>query len=482
MRWDRLLCMRRRKPGDTGEEPDMAVALQRDFRTIINSASFRRLQDKTQVFPLDGGDFVRTRMTHSLEVAALAKLLGQRVFETLRVSGEHPEITAETREAAYNILECAGLLHDIGNPPFGHFGESAIREWFKENLPRIKYSNRSLSGYLGEQMQNDFLHFEGNAQALRLVTKLHYSPDEGGMNLTYAVLNTILKYPVSSVAVKPDAGDIKAKKMGYTYAERDLFYEITDATGAGNNRYPLTFLLEAADDIAYTAADVEDAVKKGFLSAHRIYEELKSDWRRGRTDNAEERKFYDSAVERLEKTFEIRTWKGRGIPEVGALQNWLYYVQNRLADCAVNTFVKNYDSIMDGGFGSDLISASPGRALVGALGDIASSYVFRSNYIIRLEIAAGRIIGNLLDSFVPAAVLYETGSPATPIDERLMAVISDNYKYGYEYYARNADDREKLYLRLLLVTDFICGMTDGYAKSLYQHLNGTDGQNGTFWQ
>lgn len=473
MHWQQLLCADRQRQGH-GSAADLRSSFQKDFHRIIGSASFRRLQDKTQVFPLDKSDFVRTRLTHSLEVSSFAKSLAQSIFETLRMGGKYPEITAGLREDVYNILECAGLLHDIGNPPFGHFGESAIREWFRSNLHKLQFEGVPLTEYLTEQMQKDFFYFEGNAQALRLITKLHFLVDEKGMNLTFALLNSIIKYPVSSVEIKLNSGDIKTKKLGYYYAEQALFHQITTATGALDCRYPLTFILEAADDIAYKTADIEDAAKKGFLSLHQLLEELKSERLRGACRSEAERKNYDNAVERLESNYTGRKQRGISSPELNALQNWIIYVQGNLLRCAAASFVENYNEIMAGCFPSELLCSSNGGALADALGDIAVRYVFKSDYIIKLEIAAGSIINFLLDKFVGAAIDYGTGKPQTPMEERLMAIVSDNYKYVYEKYSNGGTKQEKLYLRLLLVTDFICGMTDSYAKTLYQHLNGME--------
>ena len=217
---------------------------------------------------------LRTRLTHSLEVSSLAKSLGQNIGEAILESDADQAFTRKRKEDISHILECAGLIHDIGNPPFGSFGELAIRDWFVRKLPQLYYKGHSLDEMLNLQMKEDFYHFEGNAQALRLVTRLHYLVDEYGMNLTYALLNTIIKYPVSSTQVYPDSGNIKEKKMGYYLADEKIFQEITRETGTGNCRHPLTYILEAADDLAYKTADIEDAFVKGFLSYHTFKEEL----------------------------------------------------------------------------------------------------------------------------------------------------------------------------------------------------------------
>ena len=213
MNWNTLLCKERiRSYQKSTISRDLRTEFEKDYHRIIGSASFRRLQDKTQVFPLDKSDYVRTRLTHSLEVSSFAKSLAQNVGEKIIQEKKDCDFTWKNKEDISNILQCAGLLHDIGNPPFGHFGETTIRDWFKNNLHKLEFKGKKLNEYLEPQMMEDFYHFEGNAQALRLVTKLHFLVDENGMNLTKALLATIIKYPVSSLEINKKSGNIKKKK------------------------------------------------------------------------------------------------------------------------------------------------------------------------------------------------------------------------------------------------------------------------------
>lgn len=472
MNWNTLLCEKRRREHSSKDSSyDMRSEFQKDYHRIIQSASFRRLQDKTQVFPLDRSDFVRTRLTHSLEVSSFAKSLGHMIFQRLMAYGKN-DITPETEANACSVLECAGLVHDIGNPPFGHFGEDYIREWFRANLPKISFGGKAVSERLTPQMAGDLYHFEGNAQALRLLTKLHFLVDENGMNLNYTLLNTIIKYPVSSVEINKNSGDIKTKKMGYYYAEKDIFEEITRSTGAVGCRHPLAFILEAADDIAYKTADIEDAVKKGFITYQQLLDELKSDRYLGRCADEGEKAEYCKAAEKLESYFSYAKDSGISSPEKNAVQRWVIYVQGVLLRCAAFGFTKSYDDIMDGSFGKEILAVSRGNALAYALGDLAYRYVFRSVPIYKLEISASAIFDFLLDKFVNAAVKFDSDEPASAIEQRMMSLVSDNYIKIYRHYSNGKDENEKLYLRLLLATDFICGMTDSYAQGLYRELNG----------
>ena len=183
MTWDRLLSSERSRVS-AKRSGDIRSEFAKDYHRIISSASFRRLQDKTQVFPLDRGDFVRTRLTHSLEVSSFAGSIADTAFA--RLAEDHPEITPQVRADCVEILRCAGLIHDIGNPPFGHFGEYTIREWFSDNLPKLTCRGMSVYELLTPQQRADLENFEGNAQALRVLTRLHFLVDENGMNLTYA--------------------------------------------------------------------------------------------------------------------------------------------------------------------------------------------------------------------------------------------------------------------------------------------------------
>ena len=467
MNWNKLLSDERAGGRRKKQSDDLRTEFQRDYHRIIGSASFRRLQDKTQVFPLDKSDFVRTRLTHSLEVSSFAKSLGQSCFTRIIKDNIDPEVDESVKDATCSILECAGLLHDIGNPPFGHFGETAIRDWFSENLDRL-----DPNGILSPQMRGDLLNFEGNAQALRLLTKLHYLVDENGMRLTYALLNTIIKYPVPSVGIDKNSGNIKNKKMGYYYAESDLFEDITSSTGAGNMRYPLTYLLEAADDIAYKTADIEDAVKKGLISFEDLIGDLKSERYSGACRNDEEKAEYEALVEKLAELRKRSETRGVSGPDVNAVQNWIIHVQTYLLRRATRSFCDNYAAIMSGSFASDLLSASKARPISEALSDIAYKRAFLSKQILRLEIAAGTMLDFLLDKLAYAAVDFDTDKKLSSIDKKLMSIISDNYIQNYRFYSKDKDEGEKLYLRLLLVTDSICGMTDSYAKTLYQELSG----------
>lgn len=466
MEWSRLLCERReRESVSRRRSTDLRSEFEKDYHRIIGSASFRRLQDKTQVFPLDKSDFIRTRLTHSLEVSSLGKSLGQNIGENILKYRRNSGFTPKMREDIAHILECAGLIHDIGNPPFGHFGEEAIREWFEKHLPDLRFFGKPVEEMLSEQMKQDFFHFEGNAQALRLVTRLHYLVDEYGMNLTYALLNTIIKYPVPSTGINTESGDIREKKMGYYLADEETFKRITGATGAGDRRHPLTYILEAADDLAYKTADIEDAFVKGFITYYTLEKEL-----------ASIEDFYQDAgfrpLEKLRQLYERGQKKCVDSPESYAVKNWIVSAQGFLISCATYGFTSNYDAIMEGTFRQDLFSGTFGAPLMDLLGDLAYRRVFTSRAIYEMELTESAILDFLMDRLVHAVLYYDTEGKMDSTDIRVVSFISDNYKNAYRLQAEGRSEAEKLYLRLLLVTDYVCGMTDSYAKSLYQQMKG----------
>ncbi len=466
MEWKQLLCSERKRSYPVEKKPeDDRTEFRKDYHRIICSASFRRLQDKTQVFPLDQNDFVRTRLTHSLEVSSFAKSLGQMTFRTLIEKGMDPQIDETVRENVSSILECAGLLHDIGNPPFGHFGEYSIRDWFQVHLPELRMNGKPLTELLNEQMQNDLYHFEGNAQALRLVSKLHYLIDENGMHLTFALLNTLIKYPVASTQTDPDAENVCLHKMGYYLAEQELFEEITQGTGAVGCRYPLTYLLEAADDIAYLTADIEDACKKGILSYDLLLKKLKTEKKDSYTKNL---------TDILVKKYQLARKGKMSDPKMNAVQNWVIRVQYDLLNAASNAFVAHYEEIMNGTFQSELLKVSEAGQMIRTLKKLSVDYIYDSRDILALEISAGNIISSLLDQFVPAAIDYRKGRELPAVQDRLMRIISDNYCRVYELYAKGQSESYCLYLRLLLVTDYICGMTDSFARSMYRRFHGIE--------
>lgn len=472
MTWDRLLSPKRSRDIVSPRPGDVRSEFAKDYHRILSSPSFRRLQDKTQVFPLDRGDFVRTRLTHSLEVSSFAGSIGDTAFTGLMKT--HPEITPQVRQDCIEILRCSGLIHDIGNPPFGHFGENTIRQWFGEHFGELSFKGRPVKELLTEQMIGDFLHFEGNAQALRVLTKLHVLIDIGnGMNLTYALLNTIIKYPVSSLNINKKSENIKDKKMGYFTAEQQIFEDVTRSTGAAGCRYPLTFLLESADDIAYKTADIEDAAVKKLISYNQLLEEISSRKYLECCENEQDRTALNSAAENLRHCLDSAQNRGLPLAEKKAVQRWVVNLQSTLIYAVSDAFSENYDAIMNGTFTRELLAASPVRVLADALSDIAYRYAFQSPGVLKTELSACAMMNLLLDSITGAALRFGTDEQRIT-DSNLMSLLPEEFLMVCRKSCEEKSDAEQSYFRLLLATDCVCSMTDGYARELFRTLSGIE--------
>lgn len=472
MTWDRLLSPKRSRDIVSPRPGDVRSEFAKDYHRILSSPSFRRLQDKTQVFPLDRGDFVRTRLTHSLEVSSFAGSIGDTAFTGLMKT--HPEITPQVRQDCIEILRCSGLIHDIGNPPFGHFGENTIRQWFGEHFGELSFKGRPVKELLTEQMIGDFLHFEGNAQALRVLTKLHVLIDIGnGMNLTYALLNTIIKYPVSSLNINKKSENIKDKKMGYFTAEQQIFEDVTRSTGAAGCRYPLTFLLESADDIAYKTADIEDAAVKKLISYNQLLEEISSRKYLECCENEQDRTALNSAAENLRHCLDSAQNRGLPLAEKKAVQRWVVNLQSTLIYAVSDAFSENYDAIMNGTFTRELLAASPVRVLADALSDIAYRYAFQSPGVLKTELSACAMMNLLLDSITGAALRFGTEEQRIT-DSNLMSLLPEEFLMVCRKSCEEKSDAEQSYFRLLLATDCVCSMTDGYARELFRTLSGIE--------
>ena len=444
--------------------------IESDYHRIIRSASFRRLQDKTQVFPLDKSDFVRTRLTHSLEVASIAKLIGKQVCAKIKEKRLEPEELLPDPLNVMEVLNCSCLLHDIGNPPFGHFGETAIRDWFIQNLDKLTLHGKVLKDYLTPQQYGDLINYEGNAQALRIVMKLHRLVGNNGMHLTSSVMDTIIKYPTSSIKKMEEdklpkkERNLLRKKIGYFSSEQAIYDEIKKNTGCVDCRNPLAFILEAADDLAYTFADLEDGFNKSLYS----YEDLLQVIKKAKDDKGvmDLEKYYQDSlnqVEEREKGFD---------PHKQAVFNWLTMKQLYCISQVSDAFIDYYEDIMQGVFCEELISVSTQSSLIHNLKKFSFDRIYNVSPILKLELMGNEIITFLLDRFMNALIVYEA-APMSEIQEKYIDLLSRNYLDNYHRTTKNMDDvGERLYHRLLLGCDFIAGMTDSYAKGLYQELKG----------
>lgn len=477
MNWEQLLSTetqvkREVEPEDFAKYP--MDDLEKDYKAIISSAAFRRLQDKTQVFPLDKSDFVRTRLTHSLEVSTIARQLG--IMITRNATGYLPDDFKNKDgkdklvEKIPEVLSCAGLLHDLGNPPFGHFGEVVIGDWFKNEFQKEEfcYKKIAIRELLTEQMQSDLKNFEGNAQALRILSKIRNKGKSHEINLTTGVIGALIKYPTDSLHVtnKKDP-DIRRHKLGYYLAEQETFEKVSKETGTWIDeknvaRHPLTFLMEAADDIAYSTADLEDALKKKMFSLKEFIAYFK-----GNLEDDEKAQLLIKDLERrLENVQDEES-------EMIAFQNWMDYARGWFMYCVTYSFSRNYKSIMNGEFQRELIQGTFHEKSMKIFKNAMVEFVYEQPEIVKLELSAKKIISTLLEDFIYAVIYMDETEEEYKnhqFQKKLCSLIPDNLKADYEK-AKTNDEGYNLYLRMLMITDFISGMTDSYAKNLYQELN-----------
>lgn len=486
--WDKLLTPTRFRPTSSvaAAKSDNRSPFKKDFDTVCNSTILRRLQDKAQVFPLEQEDYARTRLTHSIEVMSIAESLGMQVcsiilssmkdyLSTQSYTAEELTLIEQNIKDIPIILATAALLHDMGNPPFGHLGEQIIGDWFRDNLSKLVkgidgvYSFKdvgsaedTLSYKLKGSWAQDLIHFEGNAQLLRLVTKLNYVVDEYGMNLTFPVMATFIKYPCASTDVSKLI--LSKKKPGFFTAEKDSFDAITKGLGLNACRHPLSFLLEAADDIAYLTADIEDAQKKGIVSLSCLETYL------GRFEK-------DPAVS--EVLGEIEKYRGQAkknkYPNVDdyVIRRLRIFLKGIMIDAMYDAFSGAYEQIMKGTCENELINLSRVSTLAEILRSIERDIIYYCDSIVANKTRAFRIIQKLLETYVPAVLNYkDTDSGRDSAKYILYLSLSENYRYICEQANKKTrDETLRLYNRLLLVTDQISGMTDSKAMSVYRMIS-----------
>ena len=404
---------------------------QRDYDRLIFSAPFRRLQSKTQVFPLPGSVFVHNRLTHSLEVSSVGRSLGHAVSHKLKAETSHYLLSE-----IGSIVAAACLAHDMGNPPFGHSGEQAISTYFSEG------NGRSLEGVLPKEQWLDLTHFEGNANAFRLLTHQFNGRRAGGYAMTYSTLASIVKYPYESAL----AG--KKSKFGFFTSEVSTYKKIAEDLGLIEisktpmqyARHPLVYLVEAADDICYQLIDIEDAHKLRILST----EQTKDLFLAYLTDSQKERalKIFSHVTDTNEQIAYLRS------TIIGVL----------VQECT-QIFCSNESSILKGEFPKSLMDhlPSPLKEAYRGCQEIAYTKIYNCKEVLDIELAGYKVIRSLLDNYIGAAL-----EPQKAYSQLLINRVSNQYNIS----------SLKLENRVQAVLDFISGMTDIYALDLYRKING----------
>ncbi|MDE5702076.1 MAG: deoxyguanosinetriphosphate triphosphohydrolase [Bacteroides sp.] len=436
MNWNTLISAKRFGLEEFHQERhENRSEFQRDYDRLVFSAPFRRLQNKTQVFPLPGSIFVHNRLTHSLEVSCVGRSLGNDVAKALL--SRHPELqqTSYLSEIG-SIVSAACLAHDLGNPPFGHSGERAISTFFSEG------KGMSLKEELSASQWEDLTHFEGNANAFRLLTHQFVGRRKGGFVLTYSTLASIVKYPFSSSL----AG--KKSKFGFFTTEEESFRRIAEELGMKQlnenplkyARHPLVYLVEAADDICYQMMDIEDAHKLKILTTRETQELLLSYF-------PEERKAH------MLKTLGF----------VSDINEQIAYLRSCVIGLLINecaqTFLENEEKILEGEFEGSLIkhiSELPAKTYKHCEA-LSMEKIYRSRDVLDIELAGFRIISTLLDLMIDAV-----RSPEKAYSQLLINRVSEQYNIK----------APALYERIQAVLDYISGMTDVFALDLYRKING----------
>ena len=439
MNWQQLISNKRlgqehRHP----ERHDDRTEFKRDYDRLIFSAPFRRLQNKTQVFPLPGSIFVHNRLTHSLEVSCVGMSLGNDVAQQLL--RRHPELSDSLLGEIGQIVATACLAHDMGNPPFGHSGEKAIQSFFTEG------PGMELQAQVSPQFWSDVTHFEGNANAFRLLTHQFCGRRVGGFVMTYSTLASIVKYPFSSMA----AG--KKGKFGFFDSEKELFVRIASELGMVRKfsedeplryaRHPLVYLVEAADDICYEIMDIEDAHKLKIISYEDTSQMLLSFFDSDARERILRRIVEEGVTDKNEKVVYLRACV------IGLLES----------EC-VNVFVGHEDEILAGAFEGSLIdhiSELP-REAYRQCSKLSVERIYRSKPVLDVELSGYQIIQTLMEQFIEAAV-----HPERFYSRQLIGRVSSQYDIS-------ADSLET---RLMAVIDYVSGMTDVFALDEYQKISG----------
>lgn len=441
MNWEQLLSLKRH--GDIqkrkrAEQDETRLGFEVDFDRIIFSSAFRSLQDKTQVIPLSKTDFVHTRLTHSLEVSVVGRTLGRRVGQ--EILKRHPKL--QSLGYTFNdfgaIVASASVMHDIGNPPFGHSGEKAIGEYFKSGNG-LKYKNE-----LSEKEYQDIIDFEGNANGFKILTESREGI-EGGLRLSYATLGAFIKYPKESLPKKP-TNHIVDKKYGFFQSEKESFLDVAnslglkkkDSEGISYYRHPLAYLVEAADDICYTIIDFEDGINLGLIDESYTLEYMSK-----LITNVKTEKYY-ALKHTKDRTAYLRALA------IGSL-----------IEEAVSVFLANEEAILNGTFERGLLDRCKYEAQIKDIINISVEKIYNSKEVIEKEVAGYRIIADLLDAFV-TALNNKYNKTASNYDKLVLKLLPAEYQR----------EQEKLYDRIMQVCSYIAGLSDGFATRLHKKIIG----------
>lgn len=439
MEWKQLISNKRfGQEHKHAERHDDRSEFKRDYDRLIFSSAFRRLQNKTQVFPLPGSIFVHNRLTHSLEVASVGMSIGNDISR--RVIQKRPELKDTLVEEIGTIVSAACLAHDLGNPPFGHSGEKAIQTFFSEG------PGQKIKSMVSSEFWDDITHFEGNANAFRILTHRFKGRRQGGFVMTYSMLASIVKYPFAS-SLAGNHG-----KFGFFASEADSYRKIADELGIfcksapGDPlkyaRHPLVYMVEAADDICYEIMDIEDSHKLKILSFAETEHLLLSFFDEEIQQKIRQRIIDEELSDENEKVVYMRA------SVIGKLEN----------EC-VAAFLAHEEEILAGTFEGSLIDhiSERQKKAYKECEKISYSKIYQSKPVLDIELSGYQIMATLMEVFIEAAV-----NPSRFYSKQLLRRVSSQYDI----------ENENLEERIMAVIDYISGMTDIYALDIYQKING----------
>lgn len=439
MEWKQLISNKRfGQEHKHAERHDDRSEFKRDYDRLIFSSAFRRLQNKTQVFPLPGSIFVHNRLTHSLEVASVGMSIGNDISR--RVIQKRPELKETLVEEIGTIVSAACLAHDLGNPPFGHSGEKAIQTFFSEG------PGQKIKSMVSSEFWDDITHFEGNANAFRILTHRFKGRRQGGFVMTYSMLASIVKYPFAS-SLAGNHG-----KFGFFASEAESYRKIADELGIFCKsapgeplkyaRHPLVYMVEAADDICYEIMDIEDSHKLKILSFAETEHLLLSFFNEEIQQKIRQRIIDEELTDENEKVVYMRA------SVIGKLEN----------EC-VAAFLAHEEEILAGTFEGSLIDhiSERQKKAYKECEKISYSKIYQSKPVLDIELSGYKIMATLMEVFVEAAV-----NPSRFNSKQLLRRVSSQYDI----------ENENLEERIMAVIDYISGMTDIYALDIYQKING----------
>ncbi len=440
MDWNQLLSAKRwgSEAKYVGNQAEARSEFQRDYDRIIFSSPFRRLQNKTQVFPLPGSIFVHNRLTHSLEVASVGKSLGRIFYNQMKKDDPELDVHCPLISEVGNIIAAACLAHDLGNPAFGHSGESAISHYFTDG------AGQGYQDKVSAQQWADLIHFEGNANALRNLMHPYAGKGYGSFALTYSTIASIAKYPCASLAGH-NKTNIYTKKYGFFQSEQQGFERIASELGLSKvqevpliyKRHPLVFLVEAADDICYNIVDLEDAHRLKILGYQEVEELL--------IPLCNDPKMAERLAEIEDADAKVGYLRARSI--------------NTLVWQCADLFYKEQQAILDGSFNASLMDLidEPYRSVMKKIAGVSVKKIYNYSSVVQIEVAGYKVMGGLLEEFIPAYLEHSSG-----YHRKLVELIPK------QFLTRNDD----AYSKIQTILDFVSGMTDLYAVELFRKIKG----------